>query len=96
MTLHLSNLLIVREHADVITVTSTHVLDPFVKNVHLQLFDDALVVKTPQGLLAGSRAGRGPPVFGCALHHVAMDSERQSADLTVKVHGNGYGSCFSW
>lgn len=64
--------------------------------MHLQLLNDVLVVGATQGLLAGSRAGRDPPVLGCSLHHVAMDLERQSVDLTVQVHWDGYGPRLSY
>lgn len=64
--------------------------------VHLQLLNDVLVVGATQRLLAGSCAGRDPPVFGCSLHHGAMDLERQSVDLTVQVHWDGYGPSLSW
>lgn len=64
-------------------------------SVHLQLLNDVLVVRATQGLLAWSRAGRDSPVLGCPLHHVAVDLERQSVDLTVQVHWDGYGPCLS-
>jgi len=64
--------------------------------VHLELLNDVLVVGATQILLAGSYAGRAPPVLGCSLHHVAVDLQGQSVDLTVQVHWDGYGPCLSW
>lgn len=62
------------------------------RGAHLQLLNDVLVVGAAQGLFARPCAGRGPPVFGCPLHHGAVDFERQGVDLTVQVHGDGDGS----
>lgn len=64
--------------------------------MHLELLNDVLVVGAAQVLLAGSCAGGCPPVLGCSLHHVAMDPQRQSVDLTVQVHGDGYGPGLGW
>lgn len=58
--------------------------------VHLKFFNDVPIVRTASGLLAWSVARTAPPVFGRSLHHVGMDLKRQSIDLAVQVHWDGY------
>ena len=63
---------------------------------HLQLLDDALVVRHPQWLLALARASGDPPVLGSPLHHVGVSLQGQRVHLAVQVHGDGDGPGLGW